>query len=296
MTAHTFEEASHPRETTGRFIHKTNSAPVGTLAAPAAADVEDATAERVEALRNDYFELWSDRAADVEAALHSAGEVSDRQAELATQTRDPRVLAILAQNTIGDVDEMVARNPVTPASVLHHIATDTSADRRYESRYLATAHANTDPATIRHLWEEREPDEKPHVRRALAVDLAFAQNTPPDILTAMIESGNAMAGTHPALPADTITAALTDVDRAHLVVQHPSLTAEQLDLALQTVEPLLHSEDEDDEIRGVLVATNVARHPSTAARTLQALEHHPDPWVRKTVRDRRRGESRLPQG
>lgn len=271
----TFVEADHPRETSGRFGRKVNSSPTGSL------EPEQSSQEaRVAELQSEFLGLWSDRTETVNTELDSAGETSAAQEVLAAVTRDPRVLAVLAGNTIGGVDEAVARNPHTPAPVLHAIAADTSASRAYTTRFLAATHPNTSTATICHLYDGDDPDEKVAAHRAFMVDLACAPNAPGNLLTDMVTRGNPIAGRHPNLPEHTRRASVSDPNRAHLVIENGALTDEELNAALEAVTPMLTSDDEDDQIHAALVGAGVAKHPNTSDATLTRLETQSD---RKSV-------------
>src|SRR5690606_35547605 len=116
--------------------------------------------------------------------------------QLARTTTDPGVLAALSADTVAGADLAVARNPHTPASVLHRIATATGRDRAYEARIAALHHPACDPATIREVWGNGVTVEGSTT--AQHIDVAAAPNTPPDILRDLAaRTYSDIAGAHP---------------------------------------------------------------------------------------------------
>lgn len=117
----TFDAALHPRgraQNAGQFRIKENEAPGAGLDGRSFVEMQ---AERIQELEDHWFALWTDT--EPNAELDLVGEDPGRQADLARTTTDPRTLAQLARNTVGDVGSAVARNPHTPAGVLHYLAT-----------------------------------------------------------------------------------------------------------------------------------------------------------------------------
>ncbi|MBN9214824.1 MAG: hypothetical protein J0J04_08540 [Microbacterium sp.] len=283
----TFNETLHPRAASGEFTDKVNSAPAGQLDG-AASDAAAAHADRIQTLEDRYFDLWSDERGYT--ALRQIGESNSLRAAVAETSTDPCVLATLARDTIGDTDQRVAQNRFATAPILHAIASDTSRDRAYEARFAAFTSRNCDEATIRELWS-RKPADDPYAN-AIRIDLASAPNTPGDILAEMVDRGySPIAGAHPHLPAETRDAAIADPHRAHLVIDNPNLTAQQLDAAARNAAPLAVSADEDDDdtIWAALTAAGVAKHPNVTEETVTALLTFPDAHVQKTARDRLAG-------
>lgn len=279
----TFDAALHPRgqaENAGQFRTKENEAPGIGLEGRSAAEMH---AERIQELEDQWFDLWTDT--DPNGELDLVGEDAGRQAELARTTTDPRTLTQLARITIGDVGSTVARNPYTPAGVLHYLATSQDRARSYEDRFHAIQNAACDPATIRALWDAPQNSEW---SRPLRIDMATAPNTPGDILRDLaFRSYSPQAGEHPNFPDDALAAAVADPTRAHLVIGNAKLTDEQLRTAIGAVGPF--TDNDDDEIWAVLTAAGVAKHPSASEETVASLLTHPDAHVQKTARDRLTG-------
>lgn len=266
----------------GQFAGKMNSAPADTLVTPA----EDSAPwiQRTAQLSSDYLELWSDP--EARKTVRAVGEQASRRAQLAESTRDPAVLAFLTGDIMGEIGVNVARNPAAPACVLHDIATDRRSSRQYEDRFAAVTRPQTDVATLQLIWS-RTADEDvwaPHLQR----DMVHAPNATGEILTTLLDHHVAGAGKHPNLPADILAAAAADPSRAHLVIEHPALTDDQLREAITAT--AAHQYDDEDDIWAVTVAAGAARHPNASADTVARLTGHPDAHVRKTARDRQSGD------
>lgn len=279
----TFDAALHPRgqaDNAGQFRTKENEAPGVALEGRSAAELH---AERIQELEDQWFDLWTDT--NPNAELDLVGEESGRQTDLARTTTDPRTLAQLARNTIGEVGSTVARNPHTPAGVLHYLATSQDRARAYEDRFHAIQNPACDPATIRALWDAPQNSEW---SRPLRIDMATAPNTPGDILRDLaFRSYSPQAGEHPNFPDDALAAAVADPTRAHLVIGNAKLTDAQLRTAVEAVDPL--TDDDDDEMWAVLTAAGAAKHPNASEETVTSLLTYPDAHVQKTARDRLTG-------
>lgn len=279
----TFDAALHPRgraQNAGQFRIKENEAPGAGLEGRSFVEMQ---AERIQELEDHWFALWTDT--EPNAELDLVGEDPGRQADLARTTTDPRTLAQLARNTVGDVGSAVARNPHTPAGVLHYLATSQDRARAYEDRFHAIHNVACDPATIRALWDAPLNSDW---CRPLRIDMATAPNTPGDILRDLaFRSYSPQAGDHPNFPEEALAAAVSDPTRAHLVVGNAKLTDEQLRAALRAVDPF--TDDDDDEIWAVLTAAGAAKHPNASEETVKSLLTHPDAHVRKTAKDRLTG-------
>lgn len=180
----------------GQFARKDNAAPSHQLAAgepfddfdvPELVDeVDQPTAARVLELDAAYMRLWQRLNAKHRRAIYADA------ARLADQSTDPAELAILSQLAAPGIPEKVARNPATPASVLHAIAVGSSDTRSREARQEAVAHRNCDPATIRVVWAHRRVLD--HAGQGASA-VATAPNTPGDIAAAAREeSGRHFSG------------------------------------------------------------------------------------------------------
>lgn len=275
-----FVESQHARDNAGKFTETAGTEQTDILVATAP---EPDWEQRARELDDEFFELHTDREARDKA--WAIGEDSHRQAQYAETCDDPAVLAILARNPIRDVGLAVAKNPHTPASVIHALVMGNSPSRAFEQRAAALHNPNLDEATIRAIWNVSDKDD----RGAYYVrwELARVPATPPDIISALFDRGTSGCGVHPHLPGEDLARAASDPKRVYEVITNPRLTDAQLQEALRST--AAHEYGEDD-ITAEFVAACVARHPHASTETVKRLLDHPDAHVRKTARDRTRSD------
>lgn len=180
----------------GQFQERSNDAPATTLVSGLAAspndlpipDLVDEVPEWVTdadtLLRAEYRGLWKRMNAKHRSTTYGAAD------HLSGKSEDPAELAILGQFQGPGVALNVARNPATPACVLHMIAVGESGWRDPEARRAAVSHPNCPEATIRIVWAHRKVRDYQGIGKSA---IPTAPNTPFDVLDEAAAEGDVTA-------------------------------------------------------------------------------------------------------
>lgn len=189
----------------GQFLEKANDAPASTLAPtrtvfspddlPIPDLVEDLPAWVAEAdarLMAEYRELWKRLNAKHRSSTYGTAST------LSIASEDPAELAVLGQFQGAGVALNVARNPATPAPVLHMLAVGQSDWRDPEARRAALLHPNCPEETIRIVWAHRKVLDYQGIAKT---SVGAAPNSPLDILDEAAAEGDSAALTRLTQPA-----------------------------------------------------------------------------------------------